>query len=133
MARKNFKAPNHTNRDMNPETYALRRKVIGFVYEAKELLGDSFKRVDVRITDCSEPRTLGTAKMGDCIMWIPASTLSKKNDLAVRHVVFHELAHAIFAAEHNNKCPLMAPVINDTSRKQQDAALKKIASNTGIP
>ena len=125
--KKDYTASRHTNRKMNDETYALRRVVMGYIYEAKALLGDKFKRVDVRITDCSEACVMGTARMGGCIIWIPASTI-KDPALVIRHVVFHELAHAVFNAEHNSRCPLMRPVIGNTTKAQQDKALVKIAA-----
>jgi len=131
--RKSFKAPRHTNREMNDETYALRRKVMGFVYEAREVLGEAFKRVDIRITDCDREGRLGEAKMGDCIIWIPAATIEKaKRDLDIRHVVFHEIAHAIFAAPHNEGCMLMARVVRHTTRKMQNDALKTVAIRASV-
>lgn len=125
--RRIIESKGHTNRKMNDDTYGLRRKVMGFIYEAKDLLGDKFKRIDIRITDCDR-NAMGTARMGDCMIWIPASTLTE-TDTTIRHVVFHEIAHAIFAAKHDNKCPLMAPVIQTTTRRTQDKALLKIANN----
>jgi hypothetical protein len=37
------------NKDMNNEVYALRRRVMNFIYEARELA--ELPRVEVRITD----------------------------------------------------------------------------------
>ena len=98
---------------------------MNYIYEAKALLNGNMKRVEVRITDCDNPRTLGTASMGDCVVWIPASTVI---DNRCRQVVFHELLHALFAIEHDDNCPLMSAICNDklTVNKQNKLFLKHV-------
>ena len=115
--RKNMNARGHTNRAMNDSTYTLRRRVLGHVYEAKKLTGGKMPRVDIRITDCTRERVLGQARMGDCVVWIPASSVGRAD---LRHIVFHELLHAVYGLGHCEGCPLMASVIRETTREQQD-------------
>jgi len=119
-------ADRHRNRDMNDDTYKLRRIVMGFIYEAKKIA--KLPRIDVRITDCIQAGVLGTARIRDCIIWIPAATLNMKSS-AIRHVVFHEICHAAFGTEHDNNCPLMSPVIRDTNIAEQNFAFKNHANN----
>jgi len=125
--RKNKQASTQTNRKMNDETYKLRRVVMGHIYEAKALV-PSLPRVDVRITDSKVARILGVARMSDNIVWIPASTLEGYTAAQVRHVVFHELLHAVFGIEHNNVCPLMNAVLIPTTPAQQDRIFKGYAA-----
>jgi len=99
---------------MSPEVYALRTKVMGFLREAKAVA--DFPRVDVRITDCDRS-ALGTARMGDHIIWIPASSVGRPD---LRHIVFHEILHAVKAVEHVRGCPLMDAYISPTTSEQQD-------------
>lgn len=127
MARKSMNASQHTNRRMNDDVYKLRRKVMDCIYEAKKVV--ILPRIDVRITDCDDRHVLGTARMGDNIIWIPAETLTR-SPLEIRHVVFHEICHAAFNTEHDSECPLMAPVISKTTKEQQDNALMKHAVHT---
>lgn len=93
-----------TNRKMNNGTYNLRREVMTYVYEAKNLLKGKMPRISVRITDSDCPDILGVAYMGGNSIFIPANT-SQRADL--RTVVFHEILHAVFSVEHVKGCPLM--------------------------
>ena len=115
--RKNMRARGHQNREMNPETYKLRRKVIDLVYEAKRISAVELPRIDVRITDCNREGTLGTARMGDRIVWIPA-TSTDRDDL--RHIVFHEILHAVFGQPHVKGCPLMDAHISKVPTSEID-------------
>lgn len=117
--RKKKTARGHINRHMNPEVYALRSRVMNIIYEAKGLA--DFGRIDVRITDCNR-EALGTARMGDHIVWIPASSVERED---LRHIVFHEIVHAVKAQPHVPGCPLMDAFISDTTREQQDKAFQK--------
>lgn len=105
---KNTKCSYHKNLDMNKNTYALRKMVIDFIYEAKQMI-PTLPRIEVRITDCNRHEVLGTARMNDCVIWIPASTLKRpKND--IRQIVFHEILHAAYGVDHVDSCPLMGPL-----------------------
>lgn len=83
-------------------------------------------RVDVRITDCHREEVLGTARMNDKIIWIPAKTL---NSPYLREVVYHELCHALWGIEHNNDCPLMGPAVakKALTKKECQVIFKKYA------
>jgi len=110
---KNMTATKHNNRKMNQDTYKLRREVMSHIYAAKKLCAEinvALPRIDVRITDVKEgcERVLGTARLNDNIVWIPASTVARDD---LRQVVFHEILHACYGVEHDKHCPLMSPCI----------------------
>lgn len=95
------------NKEMNDNTYALRRKVIELIYEAKELV-PTLPRVDVRIchTDKTGSCILGVGRMKQNVIWIAEESISS-DWVNLRHVVFHELLHAVYGIKHDEKCPLM--------------------------
>jgi len=93
------------NKGMDNITYQERSKVMGYVYEAKNLLGSKFERVDIRITERPKHGILGSALLNDHIIWIPETVISS---LFLREIVFHELVHALFGFMHDEKCPLMS-------------------------
>jgi predicted metal-dependent hydrolase len=106
-----------TNLKMNDSTYNLRRKVMGYIYEAREILVD-MPRVEVRIVE-NEGRVLGTATLGGVKhISICERTLGKSDDY-IRTVVFHELAHTLFDAQHNESCPLMSSTIGSPLKKSE--------------
>ena len=130
MTRKNMNSEySGKNKKMNDDVYKLRKQIMSYIYEAKKLLGDSFKRIDLRITEKPENGILGSAKNNCCIVWIPENTLQKKlSDNQLRWIVFHELGHALFGAKHNKRSHLMHPNLRyDTLKKQQDRGLLKLA------
>ena len=99
------------NLTMSDEVFTLRREVIGYIYEAKNLLkgiGIHMPRVEIRITDNNGERgeAIGMGRMGGNIIWISTNCLNKWNK-HVREVVFHELLHAVLGIKHDEKCPLM--------------------------
>lgn len=98
--RRRTKTDKLTNLKMNDEVYALRRKVIGFIYEAKALF-PALPRIEVRVTE-DDPRILGLATLGGCVIWITERMTCN------REVVFHEIVHAAFGFRHDEKCPLMS-------------------------
>ena len=98
-----------TNKKMNNEVYKLRREVMNFIYEAKNLLRDngvSMPRIDVRITE-NDPEVLGVGRLKDNIIWITQAGVDCDYDL--RALVFHELVHAVTGFGHDSKCYLMCP------------------------
>lgn len=103
------------NLKMNDNTYAMRREVMTFVYEAKNFLksnGINLPRIDIRITEDGVGRHLGLARLGDNIVWIPVQTLNKaKYKPFLRDIVFHEIVHASTGFGHDDLCPLMSPCI----------------------
>ena len=102
--------------DMNDNTYKLRRNVMNYVYEAKNLLkkeGIDLPRVTVRIVeptgtlsdflkkDATKYQPLGIARMGNHDIYIPNySALS--DALKLKYIVFHEILHAIYNIPHTN-------------------------------
>lgn len=100
------------NKEMSPEVYALRRKVIDLIYEAKKLV-PSLPRIEVRVTE-NNSKYLGVGRMCGNIIWI------SERSVASRSVVFHEILHAVFATEHVKGCPLMDPVSQRISDKECD-------------
>ena len=110
---------------MSPEVYKLRRQVIDLVHEAKALLNGNMPRVEVRIVDLAPGQTctLGYAGMGENVLWIPESTLGQSDDL-IRHTVFHELLHAIWAVPHIEDSPLMRARLEKTGPISKSVASK---------
>lgn len=94
-----------TNKDMNADVYKLRRRVMEYIYRAKNLLGGQMPRITVRIVDLGPEaviaRVLGLARRGENIIWIPEKTVNM-NDLALHFIVFHELVHVIYNVGHDN-------------------------------
>jgi hypothetical protein len=99
------------NKRMNKETYAERRKVMAWVYRAKDLLraeGIEMPRVQIRICEEST-RTLGVATLNDRLaIWI-SQTAIDEGSIKLGETVLHELAHTLFNAPHVDGCPLMHP------------------------
>ena len=126
-SRKNVTTPTHRNLKMNDEVYALRRRVMGFVYEAKRLLDGDLPRIEIRITECTEPRVLGSARMGDCVVWIPAEKMKQRTDIQLRRTVLHEILHAVFAQEHVEGCKLMGFTAQPCGKREQDRLFLKYA------
>ena len=95
------------NFEMNADVYKLRRQVIELIYEAKRG-GVNLPRISVRIGE-QKPKhknVLGCAKMNGNQMWITKDAIDLGID-ALRNVVFHEIAHAVFNVQHDESCPLM--------------------------
>jgi hypothetical protein len=112
------------NKDMNPATYALRRKVMAMIYEAKAL-APSLPRVDIRITE-DDATTLGLARMGNKEIWITSRAVdSDKFDL--RTIVFHELVHAVYGIDHDETCKLMRSTHKPLAKAEAERLFKKYA------
>ena len=107
---KNFK--------MNDAVYKLRRQVIELIYEAKRG-GVNLPRIAVRIGEqkAKHKNVLGIATMNGNQMWITKDAIDLGLDV-LRNVVFHEIGHAVFNLEHNNKCPLMQSRQNTVLNKE---------------
>jgi predicted transcriptional regulator with HTH domain len=114
---KNFK--------MSDAVYKLRRKVIELIYEVKKG-GVKLPRISVRIGEqtVKHKNVLGCAKMNGNQMWITKDAIDLGID-TLRNVVFHEIAHAVFNINHDEKCPLMQSALN-TILNQEDC-LKHLA------
>jgi len=94
-------SPQLKNLQMNDDVYALRRKVIELIYEAKEL--DDLPRIEVRITE-DDKEILGQGRMNQNIIWISRRAVTEFN---LRPIVYHEILHAVYGVPHDEKCPLM--------------------------
>ena len=111
MRRKNMTTTALTNKKMNDATYAERRRVMAWIYRARDVLraaGVELPRIELRICEPSA-RTFGVGRQGARMMWISESAISGRTDAQLGQTVLHEIAHAAFAAPHVNGCPLMDP------------------------
>ena len=95
---------------MNAEVYALRRRVMQFIYEVKKTI-PTLPRVEVRIGTSKKKELLGQARLNQRVIWITDKALDM-NDDKLRNIVYHELLHAICGTEHDTECPLMEPELN---------------------
>ena len=121
--RNRFDEGRRKNLEMNPETYAMRRKVMNHIYRARELVPE-LPRVGVRITEDAKSfengaTILGTAAMNDYIIWICKSSVERPD---LKYVVFHELVHTFFKYGHSSdKKSLMYTSI----QKMTDSEIEK--------
>lgn len=114
----------HRNLKMNDEVYKLRRKVIDHIYEAKAMV-PSLPRIEVRITECEHREILGCARMKDCVIWIPKTSIARDD---LRATVLHEVLHAAYGIPHISGCPLMGASSSKTTKVQEDGLFVKYAS-----
>lgn len=107
------------NFKMNKEVYKLRRQVIDLIYEAKNF-GIELPRIEVRIGKPKKghEHVLGVGRMTKRIIWITDNAINRSTEY-LRHVVFHEIGHAVFGLEHDEKCPLMASEIDKPINRRQ--------------
>lgn len=93
---------------MNNDTYALRRKVINIIYEAKNR-GFKLPRIEVRIVNSdNENDVCGYAYLNKNIIHINEKWC-QYNEEALTHIVLHEIVHAVTGFEHDRLCYLMQP------------------------
>ncbi len=109
---------------MDSATYAQRRRVMGVVYEARELLGAKFSRVEVRIAERLHNGILGVARMDIQAIFVPENAFDM-TELEFRHIVMHELCHTLAGAGHDESCPLMASILKPSTKEQQNQAFLK--------
>jgi len=114
---KNFK--------MNDEVYKLRRQVINLIYEAKNYRID-LPRIDVRIGTAKKghEQILGVGRMSDKKIWITEKAINHSTNY-LRHVVFHEIGHAVFGLNHREDCPLMCSELDKPVTKKQALSILK--------
>ena len=103
---------------MNDSVYKLRRQVIDLIYEAKRG-GVNLPRIAVRVGEqtAKHKNVLGCAKMSNNQMWITKDAIDLGSD-TLRNIVFHEIAHAVYGTEHDEKCPLMQSALNTILNKE---------------
>ena len=118
MKTKKMKINRINNRPMNKETYALRTTVINLIREAK-IGGAKLPWIGVRIGNqtSNHKNVLGCAIMQGDRLWITEDAISLGTD-TLRNIVFHEIAHAVYGTEHDEKCPLMQSALNTILNKE---------------
>jgi hypothetical protein len=116
--RKRTETKGLANLKMNDRVYALRRKVLAFVYEAKALF-PGLPRIEIRVTE-NDPRILGMATVGECVIWIT------ERMVANRETVYHEIIHAVFGVGHDPRCSIMKATYNVDGPEMPKAEADKI-------
>jgi hypothetical protein len=110
------------NKKMNDDVYALRRQVIGVIYEAKAKLsnlGVDLPRIDVRVTDVDH-KALGWAYIGLNMVYIPEQLFTTRKKYFLE-VVLHEIVHAVTGFKHDDNCPLMSPSVKAKPMDEAEA------------
>ena len=87
---------------MNDTTYAMRRKVLNVIYEAKGR-GYALPRVEVRIVE-GLTDACAYAYLDACVIHVGDSWVESK---CLTHIVLHEIGHAVFGLLRVEGCPLM--------------------------
>jgi len=100
------------NKRMNNQVYQLKRNVINIIYDLKRYV--NLPRITVRVTD-NQDNLLGRARMNDNIIWIPENTFNSKY---LYQVVLHEILHAVYGIEHNEKCELMCKYVKNITKEK---------------
>ena len=113
---KKMKTKQIKNFKMNDAVYKLRRKVIDLIYEVKSEIR-SLPRIEVRIGEARNHRTLGVAALKDLKIWITKDAIDLGPD-ALRNIVFHEIVHAVSGFGHDEKCSLMQPTLKTILNKK---------------
>ena len=123
--RKSVNSSLAVNLEMSDAVYALRKQVMDFIYEANEVV--KLPRITVRIAEPNESQVLGVGRLGECIIWITPRAIANYD---LRAIVYHEIIHAVYSAEHNEKCPLMCSTTS-TKTKLSKAVCQKILKSYG--
>jgi predicted metal-dependent hydrolase len=102
---KNKVRPEFKLKDMNNNTYVLRRKVIDIIYMLKKHI--NLPRIEVRIVSTIESTNIcGYAYMNKNIIHINESYCNDNNEV-LTYLVCHEIVHAVIGIGHNPKCYLI--------------------------
>ena len=104
---KNRTAKGFNLNKMNDDTYALRRKVIDIIYEAKNR-GFKLPRIEVRVVNTETERACGYAYLNQKVVHINEKWINKDIE-SLTHIVLHEIVHAVTGFAHDSKCYLMQP------------------------
>jgi hypothetical protein len=118
MRNKKMKIDRINNRPMNKETYALKTTVINLIREAK-IGGAKLPWIGVKIGNqtSNHKNVLGCAIMQGDRLWITEDAINLGTD-ALRNIVFHEIAHAVFGTQHDESCPLMSAELGTILNKE---------------
>ena len=105
---KNRTAQGFNLNKMSNDTYALRRKVIDIIYEAKNK-GFKLPRIEVRVVNTEvRNHACGYAYLNSNVVHINEKYINDNIEF-LTHVVLHEIVHAVKGFEHDNNCYLMRP------------------------
>ena len=132
-------------RDMNDETYKLRRSVMDEIYAAKNLLrkefGYNLPRQRIRIIDINPGAFIhyegeyvpaymsGCATTGGHDIYIPAKSIEAGWDL--KYIVFHELLHSAFCLPHLSGSQLMDGEWHNISKEETEFLFLKHVKESG--
>ena len=111
------------NRDMNDDTYKLRRAVMTIIYEFKHKY--SIPRQTIRIVDREVGtethegwhNVIGYAGMSQNYVHIRGDWAGKSREKLLP-LVAHEICHSVKGIEHNDDCKLMSPIIVDMTESE---------------
>lgn len=90
---------------MNDHTYALRRKVMDVIYEAKKK-GYEIPRIEVRIVEGAKG-ACAYAYLGKNIVHVDERYIADKYSYMFTQIILHELGHAVFGLKRVVDCRLM--------------------------
>ena len=124
--RRDFDSGRSKNLKMNDDVYKLRREVMKYIYEARDLC--ELPRIDIRITENVDEWVLGLGRMKDNIIWIPKRTFEGWD---LRTIVFHEILHAVYGVEHVKGDKLMDIEHNPLTKSEANRLFKKWAKKHG--
>lgn len=110
------------NKRMTPEVFEFRTRIMRIIYQCRKLV--DLPRITVRIAE-SKDQILGVGWLGENVIWISEDLMGMPTDV-LRHVVVHEIGHAVFGLEHDSNCVVMSSrvcVEYPASRLQCERAL----------
>jgi hypothetical protein len=105
---------------MNDNTYAMRRKVMDVIYEAKRR-GYDLPRIEVRIVNGGKEEVCGYAYLGKNIVHMKQEYINIHPAQFI-HVVLHEIVHAVTGFRHDDNCHLMNPYVPTIKEADTDKA-----------
>jgi hypothetical protein len=99
-------------------TFQLRRRVMNYLYEARNLSDQKLPWIKVRIVPLKDSTLLGVSVSGRNEINI-SEGMANWDDLKLKYVVFHELCHKYFGGKHLEK-GLMNPIIQPLNSEEID-------------
>lgn len=114
--------------EMDDQLFIQRRRIINMLYEVRNELKIELPYITVRIADFKKENLLGLGffKKNQIVI---SDKVSQWSDDYLRHIVYHELAHAYFNAPHDESCKLMPAIVpkNIGAKSELLSVLKKIS------